>query len=171
MDNITSTDFPGHYPGEDHSWSIEKFRQGLHIKFHQNSPRTVVFSLIGVDASLANAFRRILLSEIPILAIEDCFIYQNTSIVQDEVLAHRLGLIPLKANKTGLRQIKWRHKATDEQEVDPATGMNTIVLKLKVQCTWQDGGKDRAKKGETDPALLYKDAHSMYPCLCIPYSY
>lgn len=34
----------------------------------------------------------------PTLAIEKVFIYNNTSIVQDEVLAHRLGLIPIKAD-------------------------------------------------------------------------
>ena len=32
------------------------------------------------------------------MAIEKVFIYDNTSIVQDEVLAHRLGLIPIKSN-------------------------------------------------------------------------
>ncbi len=56
------------------------------------------FDLIGVDASLANSFRRILLAEIPTMAIEKVYVYNNTSVIQDEVLAHRLGLIPLKAN-------------------------------------------------------------------------
>lgn len=32
------------------------------------------------------------------MAIEKVFIYNNTSIIQDEVLAHRLGLIPIKAD-------------------------------------------------------------------------
>jgi DNA-directed RNA polymerase I and III subunit RPAC1 len=32
------------------------------------------------------------------MAIEKVFIYNNTSLLQDEVLAHRLGLIPLKAD-------------------------------------------------------------------------
>jgi DNA-directed RNA polymerase alpha subunit len=32
------------------------------------------------------------------MAIEKVVIYQNTSLIQDEVLAHRLGLIPLKAD-------------------------------------------------------------------------
>jgi DNA-directed RNA polymerase I and III subunit RPAC1 len=32
------------------------------------------------------------------MAIEKVILYQNTSIIQDEVLAHRLGLIPLKAD-------------------------------------------------------------------------
>ncbi len=32
------------------------------------------------------------------MAIEKVYIANNTSVIQDEVLAHRLGLIPLRAN-------------------------------------------------------------------------
>jgi DNA-directed RNA polymerase I and III subunit RPAC1 len=32
------------------------------------------------------------------MAFEKIHIYNNTSIIQDEVLSHRLGLIPLKAD-------------------------------------------------------------------------
>ena len=32
------------------------------------------------------------------MAIDRVYIYNNTSVIQDEVLAHRIGLIPLKAN-------------------------------------------------------------------------
>ena len=32
------------------------------------------------------------------MAIEKVYVYNNTSVIQDEVLAHRLGLIPLKAD-------------------------------------------------------------------------
>lgn len=39
-----------------------------------------------------------LLFKVPTMAIEKVFIYNNTSIIQDEVLAHRLGLIPIKAD-------------------------------------------------------------------------
>lgn len=51
--------------------------------------------LVGVDASIANAIRRVLLSDVPTIAIEKVFMLLNTSIVQDEVLAQRLGLVPL----------------------------------------------------------------------------
>ena len=36
--------------------------------------------------------------QVPTMAIEKVFIYNNTSIIQDEVLAHRLGLIPIKVD-------------------------------------------------------------------------
>lgn len=56
------------------------------------------FDMIGVRPAIANAFRRLMLSEVPTMAIEKVYIYNNTSIIQDEVLAHRLGLIPLRAD-------------------------------------------------------------------------
>lgn len=56
------------------------------------------FDLIGIHPSLANTFRRLMLSDVTSMAIEKVHIINNTSIIQDEVLAHRLGLIPLKAD-------------------------------------------------------------------------
>lgn len=56
------------------------------------------FDIIGVDPSIPNALRRILISEVPTMAFDKVFLFNNTSIIQDEVLAHRLGLIPLKAD-------------------------------------------------------------------------
>lgn len=54
--------------------------------------------MVGVDAAIANALRRVLLAEVPSMAIEKVFVNNNTSIIQDEVLAHRLGLVPIKAD-------------------------------------------------------------------------
>jgi DNA-directed RNA polymerase I and III subunit RPAC1 len=136
--------------------------QTFNVTFHSHSPNDTQFSLTSLDTSIANAFRRILLAEIPTLAIEDVFIYQNTSIIQDEVLAHRLGLIPLCGSRDGLRWMKWYSKPTDE---DPGSGTpsdyNTVVLRLEIQCTWQEGGLQRAVAGETDPDKLYV-GHNVY---------
>ncbi|KAI9811371.1 MAG: DNA-directed RNA polymerases I and III subunit RPAC1 [Pycnora praestabilis] len=154
--HVTSTDFPGHYPGEDNTWSIEKFKKNFQVQFHHNETFDSCFSLIGIDASIANAFRRILIAEIPTLAIEFVFIHNNTSIIQDEVLAHRLGLVPLKANKKGINWMSWFKKETEEDpESSTPTDDNTVVLKLEVECTRNDA----AKKGEIDPLKLYHGAH------------
>ncbi|MEM2127290.1 MAG: DNA-directed RNA polymerase subunit D [Candidatus Bathyarchaeia archaeon] len=59
---------------------------------------TLRFILMGCDTALANALRRTMISEVPCMAIEDVFIFANTSVMHDEVLAHRLGLIPLKTD-------------------------------------------------------------------------
>jgi len=51
------------------------------------------------NLALANAIRRAV-SEIPTLAIEDVEVFNNGSALYDEILAHRLGLIPLKTEKS-----------------------------------------------------------------------
>jgi DNA-directed RNA polymerase subunit D len=51
------------------------------------------------NESLANALRRSV-AEIPTLAIDEVEIFKNDSALYDEVLAHRLGLIPLKTEKS-----------------------------------------------------------------------
>jgi DNA-directed RNA polymerase I and III subunit RPAC1 len=80
----------------------------------------------GVGPALANAFRRILLSEVPTMAIEKVFISNNTSVVPDEVLAHRLGLVPLAVDP---RVFDFRG------EGDGASESNTLVLRLACKCT------------------------------------
>ena len=169
--HTSSTDIPHHYgPGQDDTWNLARFKQNLHVNFHQNAPYDAVFSLVGVDASLANAFRRILISEVPTLAIEEVFIKCNTSIIQDEVLAHRLGLIPLTGNAEGLKWMKWYKKPPPkddyaaqakweaEQGEEPASAPsdeNTAVLHLNIECKWateredgRDGKKIAREKGQ-----------------------
>lgn len=54
------------------------------------------FYLKGVDTSFANALRRTLISETPKLSIiEEVEFIENSSMLHDEMIAHRLGLIPL----------------------------------------------------------------------------
>jgi len=50
----------------------------------------------GISPAFANALRRIMISEIPVLAIEWVDIRDNSSILFDEMVAHRMGLLPLK---------------------------------------------------------------------------
>ena len=151
--NITSTDFPGHHTTLKESrepWTTEDFAKALDIRFHRNSENEASFSLIGVDASIANAFRRILIAEIPTLAIETCYFMNNTSVIADEVLAHRLGMVPLKASLNGLRWMKWYVKADPENGI---AGMdhsdyNTVVLKLQVKCEWKPNPPDEGEPWE-----------------------
>jgi len=47
-----------------------------------NPPQSMEFDLVGVDPAVANALRRILIAEVPTVAIEHVFIVNNTSIIQ-----------------------------------------------------------------------------------------
>jgi len=52
-----------------------------------------------------NAIRRTMISELPKLAIDDVIIYDNTSPLFDEIISHRLGLVPIP---TDLRLLNFR---------------------------------------------------------------
>ena len=54
--------------------------------------------LKGIPIQYANALRRICLNGVPIFAIDTVEVIENTSIMPDEAIAHRLGLIPLKTD-------------------------------------------------------------------------
>ncbi|MBI4894113.1 MAG: DNA-directed RNA polymerase subunit D, partial [Candidatus Aenigmarchaeota archaeon] len=53
------------------------------------------FSIDGVKPSFASALRRIMISEIPTMAIEFVDFKRNDSALPDEVVANRMGMIPL----------------------------------------------------------------------------
>lgn len=57
------------------------------------------FELRRVDNAFANGLRRVLLAEVPTLAIDSVTIHANTSVFADEMIAHRLGLTPMFSMK------------------------------------------------------------------------
>jgi DNA-directed RNA polymerase II subunit RPB3 len=76
----------------------EKARALPDIKIISIDALTIKFELYNTDLTVANALRRIIISEVPTMAIELVEISENTSALHDEFLAHRCGLIPLVSN-------------------------------------------------------------------------
>ena len=68
----------------------------MKIKVLSKSDREIKFVIEGVNAQFANALRRISLSEVPVLAIDSVDFYHNDSVLYDEIIAHRLGSLPLQ---------------------------------------------------------------------------
>jgi DNA-directed RNA polymerase subunit D len=65
---------------------VEKSNERIVVRFN-NIPRQYV-----------NSLRRLAISEVPTLAIDDVVILENSSVMHDEAVAHRLGLIPLRTD-------------------------------------------------------------------------
>src|SRR6267143_5702626 len=70
----------------------------LKVKVIEDTAEKTALQLEGVDRSYANAIRRFCLSEVPSMAIDDVVILENSSVLYDEILSHRLGMIPLKTD-------------------------------------------------------------------------
>jgi len=142
VENVSSTAYPGCYPGIDDAFDIEKFKEAFDVRIISETPDEIEFDMLGVDAAIANTVRRILLAEVPTMAAESCLFYNNTSIIQDEVLAHRIGLIPIKADP---RLFDYSLGSNDTDE-------NTrIVFQLNVKCEMRKG----VPKGAHKPEDLY----------------
>lgn len=83
----------------------------------------------------------------PTIAIENVWIAANTSIIQDEVLAHRIGLIPIKADPSKLEFV----------DGDEETDKDTLVFHFEVECTDQLSDKT---KPNGDKMYVNENAYS-----------
>lgn len=96
------------------------------------SKYTIKFELYNTDLSIANSLRRIIISEVPTMAIDIVEVKENTSALHDEFIAHRLGLIPLTSDNV------------DNFVMSNACGCNSmcdkcsVSYKLHVVCSDRD---------------------------------
>jgi DNA-directed RNA polymerase subunit D len=67
----------------------------------------LIFLLKDTEESFANTIRRLLIEEVPVLAVEDLEIKDNSSVLYDEMIALRLGLSPIK---TDLKSYEFKDK-------------------------------------------------------------
>ncbi len=67
----------------------------MNLEVLEKNDRKFGFVIEGLSIEMANALRRIILSEIPVMAVDEVIILKNDSPLYDEIISHRLGLIPL----------------------------------------------------------------------------
>ncbi len=114
--------------------------------------------------NLANAIRRSVL-EIPTMAIDEVQISKNDSALYDEIIAHRIGLVPIKTNKIS-KETKFKLKEKGPKTVYSTDISPSIGVDYKLPIVILDEGQEiemviNAKLGKGiehikySPGLLY----------------
>ena len=70
----------------------------MSLEITNENDEKVSVKIKGVPLQYANALRRICLNGVPIYAVESIDVLENSSVLADEGVAHRVGLIPLKTD-------------------------------------------------------------------------
>lgn len=149
IENTAHTIYPGNYHGYSDEWDLEKFKKDFRVVFvNYYRGRELEMDLIGISPAVANAYRRIMIAEVPTMAIEHVFIYNNTSVIQDEMLSHRMGMIPIRADPT---KFQWKPAELSPDEI---ANTHTIRFRLEAKCEkLPDVDPDSSGRRED----LYKD--------------
>ena len=169
--NTSSSNVAGNFFGSQKGFNVKEASESLKVCVVKMDRLDMEFDMVGYDPAIANALRRILLSDIPSMAIEKVHMYQNTSIMQDEVLAHRLGLLPLTADPC-----LFSYPPAD-WSTESGTAKDTLDFSLTIKCTsssdptkqynndhvltshmkWVPRGDQEKWMGTTDPGCADKD--------------
>ncbi|MFH1403336.1 MAG: DNA-directed RNA polymerase subunit D [Candidatus Altiarchaeota archaeon] len=98
----------------------------MNVTNFEKNGNIIRFTVSGIDTSMANALRRTIISGVPVMAVEKITFYNNSSILNDEILAHRIGLVPLT---TDLKTYNSRAECSCK---DKGCGKCTAVLTMDV---------------------------------------
>jgi len=67
----------------------------MKVEVKELKPKKAVLKIEETQPYFVNSLRRVMIADLPKLAIDDVIIYDNTSALFDEIIAHRLGLVPI----------------------------------------------------------------------------
>lgn len=122
-----------------------------------------------MELALANSLRRVLLAEVPTVAIDLVEVEHNSSVLADEFLAHRLGLVPLDSRLAD--ELLYSRDCDCDGYCDNCS----VLLTLHARCTGDDVMKVFARDlvlaaGSGGPALVgrpvLRDPDGLGPLLC-----
>jgi len=100
------------------------------IQVLTSNEKKISIKLKGVTLQYANALRRICLNGVPIYAIDTVDIIENSSVLADEGITHRLGLIPLKTDLSRSDESDSRIMLTLDSGDDTETGRTVTSAEL-----------------------------------------
>jgi DNA-directed RNA polymerase II subunit RPB3 len=117
----------------------------IHVTVKSVDAAHCEFVLEQADVAVANALRRAMLAWVPTVAIELVEFEVNTSVLNDEFIAHRLGLMPLRSHFA--RAWNTVYEAGDDGDVQEA--VFTLAVKNESQIELKVTSDDL----EPDPSL------------------
>jgi DNA-directed RNA polymerase subunit D len=83
----------------------------------------------GFSLPLVNAIRRAAYTDVPVMAVDVVEVFENNTVLYDEILAHRIALVPL-TSKEALKKYKWPEECKEAELGDPNC---YTVLRLEVE--------------------------------------
>ncbi|KAI8969571.1 DNA-directed RNA polymerase [Trametes punicea] len=157
------------------------------VRIRELKKNSVNFTLQNVDLAFANSFRRVMMADIPTVAIDMVEVETNTTVLPDEFIAHRLGMIPLVSTNCD-EAMRYTRDCTCEVRCqycaielvlnaachEAGTTMNITSNMLEVVPTTRpgfggydeaDGGEELAKRVDNFGHPVGKDDPSVPPIL------
>lgn len=137
----------------------------------------VELELTDATPGFANALRRIMLGEIPISAIDEIKIRENNSALQDEILSHRIGLIPVEGEGSLKMKVEGPLSVTSAnlQPADGSVSIKNLEIplvellenqRIELTCKTAIGvGKDHAKWQAAVVSYDYKNPSKIKLCV------
>ena len=83
---------------EEGEGEFKEAKMEVRVLENKKDEGKISFIIKDTSAAFVNALRRIIIEEVPTMAVEDVEFRKNNSILYDEMIAHRLGLMPLKTD-------------------------------------------------------------------------
>lgn len=139
---------------------------GPAVTIRETEKDRVDFILKDVDLSVANSMRRTMLAEVPTLAIDLVEIDVNTSVLADEFISHRLGLIPLVSE--GIETLSYSRDCTCDNYCPKCSVKLELTAKCDTDSTMNVYSLDLAKFNNGlrlgDPVI--RDPQRRGPLIC-----
>ena len=139
---------------------------GPSVTIRESERDHVNFILRDVDMAMANSVRRVMLAEVPTLAIDLVEIDVNTSVLADEFLSHRLGLVPLVSE--GIENLTYSRDCTCDNYCPKCSVRLELTAKCDTDSTMNVYATDLAKfhNGSRLGDPVVRDVQKRGPLIC-----
>ena len=122
--------------------------------FSKNKDENILaFTVSDINSSMANALRRIMISDVPTMSIENVSITQNNGLLPDEIISQRLGLLPIRIDP----------EESENQEPNQTQKESTWTLKVEFDPSKADDNdihtiySNEVKTIDTGFSMVYPD--------------